>query len=219
MAFFTPDAIEFFRELELNNDRDWFAVNKKRYEASVKKPLERFVERLIERYREYEPDIAIAPKDSLFRIHRDVRFSKDKAPYKTHAGAVVSKHGRKGVDAGIYFHFDARRVGVASGYYDVEPDLLLRLRRLIVEKPDEFARLLEDPVFQKTYGGIEGEKNKVLPAEFKEAAQAQPYLFHKQFYYWREAEAETLLRDDLDSWVLATYAAARPMNAFLAQAL
>jgi uncharacterized protein (TIGR02453 family) len=215
VPWFTEDAIEFFRELELNNDRAWFEANKKRYETSVKVPLEAFVQRLIDRM-----GLKITPKDAIFRIHRDVRFSKDKTPYKTHAGAVVSEGGRKSGSAssGLYFHFDGRNLAVASGHYEVSPEQLLKFRRHILANLQEFEKRLKDKAFLKHFGGIAGEKNKVLPAEFKEAAKSQPYLANKQFYYWGESEADELLREDLDDFVLEYYRAAGPMNEFLGRA-
>jgi uncharacterized protein (TIGR02453 family) len=220
MSWFDADAIEFFRELELNNEKPWFEANKKRYETAVKAPLERFTARLIELYREFEPDLGdLQPKNCVFRIYKDVRFSKDKTPYKTSAGTLVSKGGRQGKGSpGIYFHFDRRRLGVATGYYELEPERLAVFRRHIASNLDEFQKLLDERKFKTYFGGIAGEKNKVLPPEFREAAAKQPFLFNKQFYYWSENEPETLLRPDLDEFVIERFRAAGPMNAFLAKA-
>lgn len=219
MPFFTPDAIDFFRELELNNDRAWFEANKKRYEASVKRPLEAFVGRLLDRMRELDPQITMTARDAIFRIYRDVRFSKDKTPYKTNAGASISRGGRRAFDVpGIYFHFDPRILGIASGYYMLEADQILRLRRHLAKNAQTLDARLADPPFKRLFGDIAGERNKVLPAEFKEAAKELPYLANKQFYYWAEHEVKELLREDLDDFVLEHYRAAIPMNRFLAEA-
>ena len=220
MPWFTHDAVEFFRELELNNEKPWFEANKNRYEDSVKKPLESFVAQLIERYREFEPGLMLQPKDCVFRIYKDVRFSKDKTPYKTSAGALVSNGGRKGKGTpGIYFHFDPRRLAIASGYYEVEPDALLKFRKHIAANLDEFQKLLDDTAFKKHFKGIEGDKNKIIPPELRAAAAEQPYIFNKQFYYWGERDPEDITRKDLDELVVQYFRAARPMNAFLGKAL
>jgi uncharacterized protein (TIGR02453 family) len=91
MPWFTADAVAFFKELEENNNKEWFEKNKKRYEASVKKPMLEFAAEMIERMRAIDPEITMLPKNSVFRIHRDTRFSKDKSPYKTNAGLVVTR--------------------------------------------------------------------------------------------------------------------------------
>jgi len=219
MAFFTDDAIDFFRELELNNEKSWFEANKKRYETSVKRPMEAFVGRLIELMKELDPQIAMTPKDAIFRIYKDVRFSKDKTPYKTNAGASISRGGRRAFDVpGIYFHFDPRILGIASGYYSLEPDKIARMRRHLMAHPKELAERLADPEFKMRFGDIAGERNKVLPPEFKEAAKSLPYLANKQFYYWAENDVKELLRNDLDEFVIAHFRAAQPMNSFLAHA-
>lgn len=216
MPWFTQDTIDFFRELELNNDREWFEKNKKRYESSVKKPMEAFAEVMIERMKEILPDIQTTGKQAVFRIYRDTRFSKDKTPYKTNAGLHINGAG-KGDHAspGLYFHIDPRCMGVASGLYSLEPPVLRKVREYIAENPDEFQKQLDDKEFQKYFGGIKGEVNKVLPAELREAAAKQPLLFNKQFYYWSEREAEEALGDDLPDYLMAHMRACRAMNAFL----
>lgn len=219
MAWLTRDAIDFLAELALNNDRDWFNANKKRYETSVKAPLERLAAELIERMRAYDPAIEMTPKQAVFRIHRDTRFSKDKSPYKTNAGLHVNSggkaaHGRPGV----YVHLDAGCFGVASGYYFLEPAQIAAMRRHLMAHAEEFSARLEDAAFKKVFGTLAGERNKVLPPEFKEAAKTQPLLANKQFYYWAEHDPEEALREDLPGFVMGHVAACWPMNEFLARA-
>src|SRR4051812_26168228 len=112
MAWFTSDALDFFAELELNNDREWFEKNKKRYESSVKKPMEAFAAEIIGRMQKDDPEINMQPKEAVFRIYRDTRFSKNKTPYKTNAGMAVSRGGKTDhTHPGVYFHMDARTMG------------------------------------------------------------------------------------------------------------
>ena len=220
MAWFTQDALDFFAELTLNNEKSWFEANKKRYENSVKKPLEAFMARVIERMKAVDPVFDIPPKQSIFRIYRDVRFSKDKTPYKTHGGAAVAPGGKKGSPGrGLYFHFEPRRVGFASGLYSLEPKLVAQVRHYLAGHLDEFERELASPIFRKYFEGIEGERNKTLPADLKAAAERQPLLYNKQFYFWAEHDPETLMRDDLDELAFRHFVASEPMNAFLSKAL
>ncbi|QYK54281.1 MAG: DUF2461 domain-containing protein [Fimbriimonadaceae bacterium] len=220
MAWFTDDAIQFFAELELNNNKEWFEANKKRYENSVKKPAEAFAAEMISRMKELDPAIDVEPKKCVFRIYRDTRFSKDKTPYKTNFGVSISSGGKTDfATPGLYFHGDAKSMGVATGCYHLEPAQLAAMRRHIIENRKEFNKLLKNKDFATKFGEIRGEKNKVLPAEFKDAAVENPYVFNKQFYMWSEHGSETLLRDDLPDFVMDHIRTAWPMNEFLVQAL
>ena len=220
MAWFEADILDFFAELEFNNHKEWFEANKKRYENSVKKPMEAFAAEMIGRMQVIEPEISMTPREAVFRIYRDVRFSKDKTPYKTNAGLYVSPSGRNHLGKpGIYFHVDARKMGIASGYYGPDPQQVRAFRSFICANLEEFSQLLENVEFKRLFGTIAGEKGKILPQEFKAAAEIQPLIFNKQFYYWAEFDATDVFRDDLPELILEHYLAAKPMNAFLTRAL
>lgn len=220
MAWFDLEILDFFAELELNNNRDWFRVNKDRYEKIVKEPMETFAAEVIRRMHELEPTIDLAPKDAVFRIYRDTRFGKDKTPYKTNAGISVTAGGKRHFDKpGVYFHVDARIMGIASGYYTLESPQINSIRRYIASHMEEFDLLLSDQMFTETFGTIKGERNKVLPPELKSEAAAQPLLYNKQFYYWAEFSGAEIVRDDLADLVIHTYQAAVPMNEFLSASI
>lgn len=220
MPWFSQDTIDFFRELELNNNKEWFEKNKKRYEANVKKPMEAFADHMIELMREILPDIETTGKKAVFRIYKDVRFSKDKTPYKTNAGMHINSAGKGDMATpGLYFHIDPRVMGIASGCYQLEPPAIRKMREYLAANQDDFAKQLEDKEFVKFFGGIKGEVNKILPPDLKEAAAKQPLIFNKQFYYWAEHEAEEALREDLDEYLMAHMRACRRMNEFLVKGL
>ena len=110
MSYFNQDFIKFFKELESNNNREWFNENKERYIHSVKDPFFSFVEEMIHRISEENDSFNIAPKEAIFRIYRDVRFSKNKLPYKTTASAIISPGGRKDFTTpGYYLELSAAR--------------------------------------------------------------------------------------------------------------
>jgi uncharacterized protein (TIGR02453 family) len=220
MAWFTPDAIAFFGELEQNNSKEWLEPNKKRHEASVKQPMLEFAAEMIERMRAIDPEISMLPRNAVFRLHRDTRFSPNKTPYKTNAGMVITrgtKH-NPGVP-GLYFHFDASRMAVASGLYFLEPAQLKLVRAHIAANLEEFDELLKDPKWLEAFGEMAGSKNKVLSPELKEAAQRQPLLYNKQFFYWSEHPALEITREDLPDFVINRIQAAQPMNGFLTRPL
>jgi uncharacterized protein (TIGR02453 family) len=221
MAFFSSDFHSFFNDLNQNNYREWFHENKKRYEQSVKAPFYQFVEHMILRVRELEPDLQLSIKEAVFRINRDIRFSKDKSPYKTHMAAAIVKGGRKNMERpGLYFHMGLTGLMIASGVYMPAKENLYAIRTAIAAQPKKVDKMIADPEFQKFFDGIKGEKNKRLPKEFQEAALEQALLFNKQFYFMAEyPEPETFLRNDLDQFMIDHYRAGSKVNAFLTEAL
>ena len=109
MTYFTKEFNSFFADLAKNNKTEWFHANKKRYEEFVKVPFEEFVAEMISRMQKEDPEINILPKEAIFRINRDLRFSKDKKPYKEWVSAVISKFGKKDKSyPGIYFHIGTK---------------------------------------------------------------------------------------------------------------
>lgn len=220
MAFFTSAYLTFFKELAQNNNREWFQANKKTYEKEVKAPFKTFVQELIDRAGEVEPDIVTDPKDAIFRINRDIRFSNDKSPYKIFNSAIISADGKKekGRPGGFYIELSADHLRIYQGAYMLDKEPLQFLREQIAEHADEFSKLIGDKRFVETYGEIRGEKHKRLPKELKEAAEKQPLIFNKQFYYFTDMPPETILQEDLVDVIMARYKIGLPVAKFLARA-
>lgn len=138
---FTPDATRFFAELAENQERAWFEANKARYDREVKAPMGALVEDVAAELSRRALPLTGDAKRGLFRIHRDVRFSKDKVPYKTHAGAVLTRDGRKDTQGLLYIHLDPTGSFLAAGFYHPDPSQLSRLRDAIAYGPKEFLAL------------------------------------------------------------------------------
>lgn len=142
MGYFDAETFTFLRELAAHNDREWFAENKERYEESVKEPLLQFISDVGPELRKVSRGIVADPRPSggsMFRIHRDVRFSKDKSPYKTHAGAHFSMG--KGVHGpGYYLHLQPDECFLAGGMWMPEPPVLQAIRQRISAKPAEWKK-------------------------------------------------------------------------------
>jgi uncharacterized protein (TIGR02453 family) len=158
-AYVTPDLFRFFRELSRNNSRDWFAKNKERYEAVVREPLLSLVSDFGPHLHRVHPRLVADPRPvggSMFRIHRDVRFSKDKSPYKTHAGLRFPHEERKNVHApGYYLHLEPGSVFMASGIWHPDPPTLQMVRDAIVAEPSAWKRAVGGKTFRErcTLGG------------------------------------------------------------------
>lgn len=220
MTYFTKDYHKFLKDLNKNNNREWFHANKKRYETSVKNPFYDFVEVMIEQLSAIDKRIVITPKDAIFRINRDIRFSKDKTPYKTQMSAILSPGGRKNRSTpGLYIQFGVEDVRLYSGMYMVDKKVLQRIREKIVSHPKEFKKLITTKKFVNHFGEIHGEKNKRIPKEFQESAAQQPLLFNKSFYYFATFKPTIVEEPKLPKLLIDHFKAAQPLNAFLAEAL
>ncbi|MDQ0473842.1 DUF2461 domain-containing protein [Labrys wisconsinensis] len=140
---FGPKALPFFRALDFHQDRAWFAENRAIYDADVLGPLGAFVADLSAACAARGLPLRGSPKGSIFRIHRDVRFSKDKRPYKTHAGALLTRSGAKTDPGCFYIHIAPEGCFCAAGFYDLEPPRLAAVRQALVEGPQRFAAMAE----------------------------------------------------------------------------
>ncbi len=137
---FGTEALPFFKALAFHQSKDWFEENRRIYETQVKEPFGDLIEDLSAAFAEAKLPLKGDRKTSLFRLHRDIRFSKDKSPYKTHAGAVLTRSGGKNEQGLFYIHVSPEECFAAAGFYAPEPPDLARLRRAIVRAPKLYAK-------------------------------------------------------------------------------
>ncbi len=151
--------VEFLSGLEQNNNRPYFVWHKPAYDV-LREEFEALTADLIARVAKFDRDLGpVDAKKALFRIYRDTRFSKDKTPYKTHFSAAIRERAKKGLEPGYYFHIDHRGVLLAGGgIYNPDPAILARIRRHIARHPAALTRVLREPRFHKTYGGLSDEE-------------------------------------------------------------
>ena len=219
MAFFNSDYLLFFQELAQNNHKEWFDLNRPRYEKNVKVPFCDFTQVAIDTIAKSDLLFKdLLAKDCVFRINRDIRFSKDKIPYKTMCSAMISPNGKKSKAInGIYLEFTPEHVRFYGGIYSIEKEDLYAVRAGIASNLKEFTALLEDSEFKKVYGQMLGEKNKIIPPEFREAANDQALIYNKQWYFFVEYPAEEILKEDVLNKLIHAYNVAIPINQFLNQ--
>ena len=171
MRHFTSESLEFFRGLARHNAKPWFEAHREDYERSVKQPMAGLVEEMDLRLAAFAPEIVGDPKRSVFRIYRDIRFSKDKSPYKTNAGCWFfhglgsSKVGREahGGGAGFYFHLQPGASFAAGGCWMPPRPALLRIRAAIDRDPRGFQRMATAPALKKLGGLSEEEALQRVP--------------------------------------------------------
>lgn len=189
---FPPEALEFLRDLKLNNNRDWFQPRKPIYEERVRGPMLDLVAALGDEIAEFAPEMLTDPKKAVYRIYRDVRFSPDKSPYKTHIAAVFSPRSlEKHAGAGLYFHISVDEVLVGGGIYAPGSKELLAVRTHLAAHATEFNAILRERRFRTLFREMTGEKLKRVPKGFSADDPAAEYLVYKQYL------AGTLLPPDI----------------------
>ena len=177
---FTTAAIDFLSQLELNNDRDWFQPRKEEFEASVREPMVRFIERLNAELADVGPDYVTDPQKSIYRIYRDTRFSKDKTPYKTHIGALFP-HRALGKDSGaaLYFHLSPKELLIASGLYKCPPPMLIPIRQHIADQHERLTAILKAKPVKQFFGEMQGDRLTRPPKGWSAEHPAIDYLRQK----------------------------------------
>jgi len=183
---FPKDALRFLRELKKNNEREWFNANKQRYEQNLKEPMQMLLSSLSVRMKDVHPDIVVEPKKSMYRIYRDVRFSKDKSPYKTWIAAAFTYAGydRKH-DAAFYFHITPEEVGIGGGLYAPQGPTLKKLRASIADDAEPLRAILREKKFRKHFGEMVGEELVRVPQGYEKDHPEAELLRKKQFLCWK----------------------------------
>ncbi len=179
---FPSEGLQFLRSLARHNDRDWFKARKSEYEASVLAPLKGLLMALSDEFAVNKIPLRADPAKSVFRVYRDVRFSADKRPYKTHASGILSPLADKSTQGVIYLHLEPGASFVASAFYEPDKDELHRWRVSFVEQAEAFQVVLK----KLRYAGLElklDEGLKQMPRDFREFVDAPlaPYFKLKSF--------------------------------------
>lgn len=194
-AGFTQAGPRFFRNLARNNNRTWFEANRPVYETAVREPLRALVEGLDVALATIVPEITGDPKRSLFRINRDIRFSKDKSPYKTNAGCwFYHQDAGRGVGqdadgggAGFYFHLDGKTAFVAGGIWMPARPVLTKIRDRLAEDWKNFEAIVKAPAFRRRFGAISREAVLTrVPRGFPPDHPAADYLRLQSFTVGRD---------------------------------
>ncbi|MGB4347746.1 MAG: DUF2461 domain-containing protein [Burkholderiaceae bacterium] len=215
------DLTQFLHELEANNNRAWFVMNKPRYDILRAEFLELVIE-LIAGIVRFDPAIAgCNPKKALFRINRDLRFARGRDPYKTTFSAAITASGLKKPSQGggpaYYFHIDAKgMLFSAGGEYRPPAERLRSVREHIVADAKGFGKLLKDPGLQQHFGGLQYEDRLVrLPKGFEGDAPHGEQLKLKSYIAWRTVSIAKLMPDELPALLLADFKAAAPLVKWL----
>jgi len=211
--------IDFLYILKENNNREWFQANKNLYEEA-RSDYEQFAESLIPVIQSFEPRITnLTVKETMFRIYRDVRFSKDKTPYKTYFGSYIAPGGRKSIYCGYYMHIEPGNCFLAGGAYRPQSEYLKNIRSEIYYNLKGFEEILNDATFKKTFGQIVGEKLKRPPKGFPAEFGGVELLKFKDFTIFHQLDELQLLSKDFGNYAVNIFKKMKPLNDFINRAL
>ena len=213
--------VKFLAGLKAHNRKSWFETHRAEYE-SLRAEFEELVQEVILRVARFEPEVAsVTARECIYRIYRDVRFSKDKAPYKTNFGAGIGPAGKKGGHESYYFHVDAGgNLLVAGGVYMPDRPQLLRIRRAIADDTRRFEAIVKAPAFRRHFGGLNDEERlKNPPRGFDCDHPAMEWLKLKRYIAWSETPASRLGGKNVASHVADECKALHPLATWLRAAL
>jgi len=213
-------TLKFLKDLQKNNNRPWFEAHRKQYETA-KEDFLLILEKLIPAIATFDAPIgSLKPRDCTFRINRDVRFSKDKSPYKNNMAAYFNRHGKKSNGAGYYLHIEPGRSFAAGGLWQPEPNDLAKIRQEIDYSFDNWKKVIGAPSFKKTF--VEGVKGDALvrpPKGYQETNPAITFLKMKSFVVTHSfsdaaVQSKTFVKD-----VANTFKTMKPFIDFLNAAM
>ena len=205
----------FLKELKNNNNRDWFNDNRKVYE-NARDNFADFIGELIQDIQKLDPFITnVTAKNTVFRVFKDVRFSKNKDPYKTYFSAAISKNGKKSEYSGYYIHLEPEKKTIlASGIWHPQPTVLKSIRNEIAFNLDQYEKIINEKKFIYTFGKVSGNKLVRPPKGFDKEHPAVEYLKHKDFVVTHEIEDIEVCSDDFKSYCIDKFKIVKPFSDF-----
>lgn len=218
----TKESLQFLDDLRNNNNREWFQENKKRYEV-FKKDYHQLVNDFLDVMKPLDPSLELLEvKNCTFRINRDIRFSKDKSPYKAHLGIWMSG-GTKGLNrAGYYVHIEKGASFIAGGFYSPEAEDLKKVRKEIAFFYDDLQEILNEKEFKKEFGSLDVNENnslKSMPRGYEKDHPAIEFLKLKSFTATQVYNVSEVTQKDFVKKMSQKLIALKPLNEFINRAL
>ena len=212
----SKNLLEFLSDLKENNYKEWFHENKPRYQK-LKKEFEQFIAHAIADIAQFDKSVQnLEPKHCTFRINRDIRFSKDKSPYKTNFGAYIVPGGKKSGNAGYYIHIEPDSCFLAGGIYAPPADRLKAVRTEIYENIEEFKKIISGSTFTKHYPNLYNEGMlKTAPKGFPKDFEDIDLLKYKHYIASKNVDDSIVVSDKFIGEVKNTFKAAYPLNKFI----
>jgi len=213
-----PSTLKFLKDLKKNNNKAWFDSHRKEYE-NAKLDFSAFIQLIIDCHAKKDPTIAtLKAKDCMFRINRDIRFSKDKSPYKTNLGASINRGGKKSIYGGYYFHCEPGESFVGGGIWMPMPPELKKVRQEVDYCFDEFKKIIGSKKFKTVYGDLyKGEDSSLskVPQGFDKESPAADYLKLKSFIAMKNFTEKDVLSKTLLNQTLEAFETLHPLLQFI----
>jgi uncharacterized protein (TIGR02453 family) len=198
------EVLNFLKDLEKNNNREWFDAHKttfKKHETAVRQVFSA----VLEKFKAHD-DIE---KLKMFRIYRDVRFSKDKTPYKSHIAGSFIRNGAK-LRGGYYMHIKPGNTFIAAGFWEPNKEDLFRIRKELALDADEFREIISNVSFKKIWGDLEGDELKTAPKGFDKGHKNIDLIKKKQFIFTRNFTDEAVLATDFADKITNSFVTLKP---------
>ncbi|MBU2915560.1 DUF2461 domain-containing protein [Reichenbachiella agariperforans] len=212
-------VVDFLKELSKNNNKEWFDEHRTAYQGHRVEFLG-LVQVLIDGIAMFDPSLTgVDPKKCVFRINRDIRFSKDKTPYKTNFGALMGDQGKKSEGTGFYVHLAPGHNFVGGGMYKPLPDMLAKIRQEIDYNPKDLMAVIDTENFKSTFGKIQGEQLKTAPKGYPKDHPFIDLLRYKSFYVLKEFSDEEVAAQGFVEEALVVCQKAAKFNEFLRNAI
>lgn len=213
------EILQFLKELDANNQREWFEANRSRYEKTRNDFLT-VTAWMIDEIRKFDSEVPLLqPKDCMFRIFRDVRFSNDKRPFKTNYGSYIARGGRKSGYAGYYIHIQPGEFFLSGGVYMPSPEHLSAIRQEIYYHPDEYLGIIDKEPFRSNFDQHYFDPLKTAPKGFPKDWEHIGLIKNRSFGFGKSLTEEELLSDDFSEMCLPVYRMLLPLNQFLNRAI
>ncbi len=215
----SSSTLDFLVKLKKNNNKEWFDKNRPQYEL-IKTEFKGFINELIASIAKFDPSVKqLEAKDCTFRINRDVRFSTNKAPYKTNIAAFISPEGKKSISAGYYIHIEPGNFFLASGMWMPPAPQLNAVRQEIDYNAEEFRKIVSSKDFKKHFKELSQEdKVKTTPKGYEKTHPEIEFLKLKSFIAMKSINEKEVLSKNFIKSICSAYESAHPLNAFLRRA-
>lgn len=218
----SKETLQFLEDLKVNNNRDWFLENKKRYEA-LKKDYHQLIADFLDAMKPLDPTLEMLEvKNCTFRINRDIRFSKDKSPYKTHLGIWMSAGAKNVESSGYYLHIENGSCFVGGGLYCPMPDQLQKIRKEINFFHDDLEEIINNKAFHSIYENLNRDESTTLknpPRGYEKDNPAIEFLKLKSFTASQKIDSKLVTQKDFVPKMVEKMMALKPLNDFLNRAL
>ena len=212
-------SLSFIRNLKKNNNTEWFHANRASYDEARGEFLA-FIETLVSEIGLFDADLGqVDPRKTLFRINRDIRFTKDRSPYKTNFGSFIIKGGKKSGNAGYYFHLDPEGTFSGGGVYHPETDILKKVRHEIYGNPEEFRDIIMEKSFRNYFGELYDDRLKTAPKGYPKDFEFIDLLRYKSYIVSRQFDEKMVRDDELLKETLKAFQMMHPMIRFINFAL